>query len=224
MNIDLRDGRRQRLVHSAKMVFATKGYNDSSISQIVRHAGIARSTFYQYFDGKLHLFQHLLDSFLEDLRGSVTPISLAPGAPAPLIQVQENLTRVLKLVLGERDLTRIILQHTSSLDPTVEKQLQDFYGEVAGMIDRSLKLGVAMNMVRPCNTRLTAYSMVGAVKEVVFQLTSTEGPQPPVEELVQELIEFGMGGILVESHASQFSKDQRANNPEHAARVNREGR
>ena len=210
------------MVQSAKTVFASRGYNDSSISQIVRHAGIARSTFYQYFDGKLHLFQHLLDSFLEDLRGSVTPISLAPGAPAPLIQVQENLTRVLKLVL--RDLTRIILQHTSSLDPTVEKQLHDFYAEVAGMIERSLNLGMAMKLVRPCNTRLTSYSMVGAVKEVVFQLTSTEAAQPPVEELVQELIEFGMGGILVESHASNFSKDRRANNPEYAARVNRVGR
>ena len=64
------------------------------------------------------------------------------------------------------------------------------------MIESSLKLGIAMTLVRPCNTRLTAYSIIGAVKEVVFQLVSSAAPQPPLRDVVRGLLEFGLGGIL----------------------------
>ena len=197
-------------MQSAKQAFADRGYHETSISLIVREAGIARSTFYQYFDSKLHLFQSILDSFLQDLHDSIRPISLAVGAPAPLIQLQDNLTRVLNLVLGERDLTRILLHHTGALDRTAVVRLEEFYGEAAGMIQRSLNLGIAMNLVRPCDTRLTSYSIIGAVKEVVFQLTSSSEPQPSMEELVRQLLEFAMGGILVHSQTSLLGTARRA--------------
>ena len=218
MNNELRDGRKHRLVYCAKRAFASKGYYSTSISQIVQEAGIARGTFYQYFDNKLHIFENILDSFLQDLQDCIRPIALGPGAPPPLIQVQDNLTRVLNLVLQERDLTQILLHHTSTLDDTVERRLEDFYGQVAAMIERSLSLGIAMNLVRPSNTRLTAYSIIGAVKEVAFQLTSIEQPQPPVEELVQELLDFGMGGILAEPQARLMETTRRPSMPNVFAR------
>ncbi len=210
MRIHSRDVRRERLVHSAKRAFAEKGYHEASISQIVRHAGIARSTFYQYFDSKLHLFQSILDSFLQDLHESIQPISLAPGAPAPMAQLQDNLTRVLDLVLAEGDLTQIVLHHTGALDQTVVRRLEEFYKEAAEMIQRSLNQGISMNLVRPCDTRLTSFSIIGAVKEVVFQLTSSPQQQPSVEELTTQLLNFAMGGILVKSPNSFFGKSGRA--------------
>ena len=205
-----RDIRRERLVFSAKQAFADKGYHEASVSQIVRQAGIARSTFYQYFDSKLHLFQSILDSFLQDLHESIQPISVAPGAPAPMAQLHDNLTRVLELVLGEKDLTRILIHHTGALDHTLVGRLEEFYGEAAGMIQRSLKLGISMNLVRPCDTRVTAFSIIGAVKEVVFQLTSSGEQQPSVEELARQLLDFAMGGILVQSQNNLMGTRRRA--------------
>ena len=202
MNIHTRDIRKHRLVDSAKLAFAQKGYHETSISEIVRQAGIARSTFYQYFDSKLDLFESILDSFLQDLHESIRPISIAAGSPTPLSQIQDNLTRVLNLVLEERDLTRILMHHTGALDHTMVGQLEDFYSQAAGMIQRSLDLGIAKNLVRPCDTRITAYSIIGAVKEVIFQLTTSNEPKPPTPELVSQLLEFAMGGILVQSQNS----------------------
>lgn len=202
MNIQARDIRRHRLVDGAKLAFAQRGYHETSISEIVRQAGIARSTFYQYFDSKLHLFDSILESFLQDLRESIQPISIAAGAPTPLGQIQDNLTRVLNLVLEEGDLTRILMHHTGALDRTMVGRLEEFYSQAASMIQRSLNLGIAMNLVRPCDTRITSYSIIGAVKEVIFQLTSSREPRPSTPELVSELLEFAMGGILVQSNNS----------------------
>jgi len=202
MNIQTRDIRKHRLVDSAKLAFAQKGYHETSISEIVRQAGIARSTFYQYFDSKLDLFESILDSFLQDLEESIQPISLAPGAQASMAQLEDNLNRVLKLMLGERDLTQILLHHTRALDPTVLGRVEEFYEGAAEMIQRSLNQGISMNLVRPCDTRLTSFCIIGAVKEVVFQLSSSQAQQPSVEELTRNMLDFAMGGILVQSQNS----------------------
>lgn len=204
MNIQARDIRKHRLVDCAKLSFAQRGYHETSISEIVRQAGIARSTFYQYFDSKLDLFESILESFLQDLHESIHSVSIAAGAPSPLSQIQDNLTRVLNLVLAERDLTRILMQHTNALDHTMVGRLDEFYAQAAGMIQRSLSLGMAMKLVRPCDTRITSYSIMGAVKEVIFHLTSSDEPSPSTPELVKELLAFAMGGILVQNQNSMI--------------------
>jgi len=197
MNSQSRDHRRQRLVDSAKEAFASNGYHETSVSEIVRHAAIARSTFYQYFDSKQHLFESILDNLLQDLHDAIRPVSLAPGAPAPLVQIQDNLTRVFDLVLEEKDLTRILMQHSGALDLTMVTQLEEFYSQAALMIQNSLKLGIAMNLIRPCNTHLISFSIIGAVKEVVFRLTTSTDQRPSTQETVTQLLDFAMGGILV---------------------------
>ncbi len=218
MNTQLRDGRRQLLTDSAEQAFARRGYHATSIPDIVEDAGISRSTFYQYFDNKQHIFQSILDSFLLRLRECIKPVTLGPGAPPPLSQIRDNLTRVLTLVLKERDLSQILLHDITGSDRAVEERINEFYGQVADLIERSLKLGITMDLVRPCNTRVTAYSMIGAVKEVVLQVTSEGQTQPPVDDLVQDLIEFGIRGLLTSSQAHLVETVLRPTTPETVAR------
>lgn len=202
MNIQARDIRKHRLVESAKLAFAQSGYHETSIAEIVRQAGIARSTFYQYFDSKLHLFESILESFLQDLHEAMQPVSITAGSPTPLIQIQDNLTRVLNLVLDEGDLTRILLRNTGALDRNMVGRLEEFYSQAAGMVQRSLTLGISMNLIRPCDTRIVSYAIIGAVKEVIFQLTSAPEPRPSTPDLVTQLLGFAMGGILVQTQKS----------------------
>ena len=198
MNNELRDRQMRRVVDHAKEAFASKGYYGTTISHLVNQADISRGTFYLYFDNKSHLFQSLLDTFLQELHDSIRPVALGTGAPPPLNQIQDNLTRVLDLVLREKHLSQILLTQVSTPDRSVERRLDEFYGRVAQMLGRSLDLGIAMKLVRPCDTRLTAYAIIGAVKETVLHLTSSHKPQPPVDVLVKELLQFGAAGILVD--------------------------
>jgi hypothetical protein len=52
------------------------------------------------------------------------------------------------------------------------------------------------------------------VKEVVFQLTSSQEPQPAIEDLVRELLEFGMGGILVQPRTSLMATARQVREPD----------
>ena len=121
---------------------------------------------------------------------------------------------MLDLVLNEKDLTRIFLNYTGALDQKVAGRVSEFYSQAAGMIQRSLDLGISMNLVRPCDTRLTSYSIIGAVKEVAFQLATSQEPRPSTEELVRQLLEFGMDGVLVQARSSLLGSAGQSTNPD----------
>jgi len=46
------DERRNEIIDTAKKLFITKGYNKSSVNDILNEIGIAKGTFYYYFASK----------------------------------------------------------------------------------------------------------------------------------------------------------------------------
>jgi AcrR family transcriptional regulator len=55
--------RRTQLLNAARSVFAKKGYEEATVSEIVGRAGVAQGTFYLYFPGK----ESLAGAFAETL-------------------------------------------------------------------------------------------------------------------------------------------------------------
>jgi AcrR family transcriptional regulator len=62
-----RDRRRAQILKAATGVFAAKGFHQTRISDVIAAAGIARGTFYLYFDSKGELFLGLLRELLQDI-------------------------------------------------------------------------------------------------------------------------------------------------------------
>jgi AcrR family transcriptional regulator len=61
--VPARVDRRTQLLSAARTVFAKKGYDDSTVAEIVGRAGVAQGTFYLYFPGK----ESLAGAFAEQL-------------------------------------------------------------------------------------------------------------------------------------------------------------
>jgi AcrR family transcriptional regulator len=57
------DERRSELIATAQQLFYTKGYERTSVSDIVKAVGVAQGTFYYYFDSK----QAILEALVADL-------------------------------------------------------------------------------------------------------------------------------------------------------------
>lgn len=58
---NLPDDKRQQVIDAAIDEFAQQGYEAASISRLVVQAGIAKGSFYQYFEDKADLFHYLLE-------------------------------------------------------------------------------------------------------------------------------------------------------------------
>src|SRR3954454_7437339 len=67
--------RRTQLLEAAPSVFARKGYEEATVSEIVTRAGVAQGTFYLYFPGKEALagaFAEILSERLAVVAGEKT--------------------------------------------------------------------------------------------------------------------------------------------------------
>ena len=188
-----RQERRAQVLRHAKRIFARKGYHRTNIADIITGAGIARGTFYLYFQSKRDIFEELLEQALRELRNRIQRLRIGPGEASPVDQLRDNLNRVLRFVLAERELTDILLNHSTGFDRELDGRIRDFYQRVAEQIQRSLDLGIEMDLVRKCDTRAVSYCILGGVKEAVGQLSRER--RRPAGRLAEEILDFGLRGV-----------------------------
>ena len=188
-----RRARREQVLRHAKRIFARKGYHRTNIAEIIARARIARGTFYLYFQNKKDLFEELLEQVVSELRHRIQRLRVGPGEPDPVDQLRNNLRRVLNFVLAERELTDILLNHSMGFDRELDARIRDFYEKVVDQIQRSLDLGIQMNLVRNCDTRAVAYCILGGIKEVIGQ--ASHDRRRDIGKLAQEILDFGLRGV-----------------------------
>ncbi len=59
------DERRSELIAAAQQLFYTQGYDSTSVSDIVKSVGVAKGTFYYYFDTKVEILEAMVDELTE---------------------------------------------------------------------------------------------------------------------------------------------------------------
>ena len=90
------DARREELLDPCLALFATKGFHAISMREIARHLGVTTGTLYHYFNGKLSLFEQMIDRVIK------------ADIEAALVEVPADQPWTLKLLnlskyLGERE-------------------------------------------------------------------------------------------------------------------------
>jgi len=194
----LRESRRASVLAVARRIFSQKGYHDTSIDDLIEGAKIARGTFYLYFESKRAIFDELLDHLVTTLQAQVKRIEVGPEAPDPVEQLNETVDRVLKTLLDNREMARILLREAVGIDADFDRKLSDFYGRIEAMFVSALDTGHKLGVVRPCDANVVARCTLGSVKEVV-QWAFVEQDPPPVEmtQVGRDMIAFMLKGCLV---------------------------
>jgi len=189
-----RVARRSHVLDCARRVFGHKGYHATSISDIIKEAGIARGTFYLYFDAKRAIFDELLDGFFQRIDGCIQRVDPAKDTVAVMQQLIANVQRILDLLSSDQEMTRIVLHEAEGLDARFDQKLDDFYRRIVGQIEASLGLGVEMGLLRRTGMHLAALSILGAIKELMSRGPSGfENPEARHEAAVEMLRLFWAG-------------------------------
>ena len=66
--------RRQELLDTAMALFTQKGYEETSMGDIAKAAGVAQGLCYRYFDSKQKLFQEAMDQYVQSCCAGFLPI------------------------------------------------------------------------------------------------------------------------------------------------------
>ncbi len=193
----LRESRRAAVLAVARRIFSQKGYHATSIHDLIEAADIARGTFYLYFESKRAIFDELLDGLVTTLQAQVKRIEVGPEAPPPVEQMNAIVDRVLRTLLDNREMARILLREAVGIDSDFDRKLSEFYGRIEAMVMGALKTGRQLGVVRPCDAKVVARCVLGSVKEVV-QWAFVEQDPPPIEmtKMGREMIAFMLKGCL----------------------------
>jgi AcrR family transcriptional regulator len=187
--------RRQQILSVARDVFARRGYHAAKIDDIVAAAGIARGTFYLYFEDKRAIFEEIVDRTIARLGMAIVRVDPHDGARTVGDQVRENIRRIVRILLEDRATTKILLSDALGVDPSFDRKLLSFYDEMANLLEQSLAEGQALGVVREGDVRMTAWLTMGALKEVLFQIVQ-RGAEYEDDKLVEGIFAYFTGGYL----------------------------
>jgi len=163
--------RREQVIRCAAEVFAECGYHQTTVEDIVKRAKIARGTFYLYFQDKRSLFDELVDRFMKQISSRIVRIDPAVPPDECVRLLRENTRAILETTVEHRALGKILVSDAVGLDPEFDQKLLAFYTGVNEMLERSLRRGQKTGLVKPCDVPITSRLIIGAFKELMYQLT-----------------------------------------------------
>jgi TetR/AcrR family fatty acid metabolism transcriptional regulator len=119
---------RERLIESARRLFAERGLRGVTTHDIARAAGVAAGTFYLHFKDKRELFRVIAAESVAVLRERLDK-SMASARDLPAL-VRAHATALMDFADDHRDLVRILF----SADPDAAAVSADVLDELAGAV------------------------------------------------------------------------------------------
>ena len=184
--------RRASLLVAARTVFARSGFHSTSVSDIVKEAGVARGTFYYHFDSKRGVFAAVIDELMEEVASVIEIIDVTKPIPP---QAHANIRRVI-LAVTDPVVARLLFAEAAGIDEQGDQMLLRFYRQATDRIQTALQRGQELGIVRQGQLRLIAQCLLGMIQQPIFQ-ASLEGETVDPDALVAEVFSMLAGGALV---------------------------
>jgi AcrR family transcriptional regulator len=191
-----RDERRQTLLDAGRALFERKGYHATTVDDITREAGVAKGTFYLYFDEKRDLFYEVIRGFMALVKDIGASVRADDSSPHDFFaRVERAAQRLMAIFVENRELARLAYRESMGLDPRLEEMLAGFYREIAGLQADNVRAAVQLGLIRDVDPLLCAYAHIGMVERVLLALIAAPGDFPPPEVVVRELVALAFDGL-----------------------------
>jgi AcrR family transcriptional regulator len=187
---------RTRILEAAVKVFATKGYHNTKVDDIVSESSTSKGSFYFYFPSKQDIFLALSDTFADLLESKITQ-AMEKEAHG-MQQMDSALRSSLGLFTQYRGLAKIALVQAVGLGAVFEERRRAINNRLTTLIQTRLELAAADGSIPPLQAEITARAWVGALNEVVIHWIYTGSP--PLEDSLPALKGFLLRSLGKESN------------------------
>lgn len=166
---------RTRILQATIELGTERGFAALRLTDIVQRAGVARSTFYEYFADKhgcfIAAFDYAADRVLERVL-AIGPPSLGELQTSP---VDVYIARLLELAVEEPGLVRLVASDADTLGPAAAERQRAIRSRIAdGLVTLRDYLRRDDPKLAPI-THVRALAIVGAITEVLQHTFHTSG-------------------------------------------------
>jgi AcrR family transcriptional regulator len=162
--------RRGELLEAAARVFAEKGVSRATVSDITEAAGVAKGTFYLYFDSKDHLLGGLKERFVDQILSHASSLYERVGKDDWWALVDETVTSFVDFMDQHRQMCQVMAQE--GITPETSPQFAECQRRIDEMFAAAIKMGVEAGVFEvsdpPLTGRLLHYALDGALIHAIL--------------------------------------------------------
>ena len=167
------DERREDLLVAARTVLAAKGIAVATVSDVTEEAGVAKGTFYLYFDSKEALLGALKERFVDDLVSRATSLYWRVGRDDWWALADVTVETLIDFMVEHADLIQVFAQ--DSLTPESNQIFAEAEQKLRNMFAAGIKAGMEAGAFRVSDPMLTATFLNHAIHGTVEQAILYEG-------------------------------------------------
>ncbi len=205
--------RREQLVRISRELFASKGFEGTSVEEIAARAKVSKPVVYEHFGGKEGIYAVVVDREVQTLLGMLTE-QLSSGGHPKLI-VERAALALLDYIEDNTDGFRILVRDSPVAQAT--GTFSSLIGDVASQVEHLLAEQFRLRRLDPAAAPMYAQMLVGLIA-----LTGQwwlEARQPEKAEVAAHIVNLTWNGLAgLErvprlSRGAQSSTAQRRGDP-----------
>ncbi len=186
---------RKGLYEAAQQLFLTYGYEAVSQADLAASAGIARTTFYEYFSSKEDLLASLVE---EELPAVFADMVEASHARENVVErLSELARRMLEFVGTDHVLGLLLHREVPKLPSDVQLRIAAAHSDLGGEFERLYSAGVEQGVLKELPGRLGTTFIHDVIMAAAKALIAMPEPKEHLDAMTGAMFDLLFGGLSV---------------------------
>lgn len=192
-DLQLTNQKKNQILNAATELFSKKGYDKTTISDIVDALSMGRGTFYQYFEDKRELFIECIDRLTmvivpkeawDDIRNEKDPLR---RAFVRLVAFQ-------KAFPGFCGILNLLRHAIAGDDPVLAKKATEAFNSLIQPLIKDIRFGIKLGVYREMNVEMASYFALASSEMLGFRFMMNK--DYTFEEGLETWFEFFSNAVI----------------------------
>ena len=149
---------RKKIIDTASILYAKKGFTATSIEEISEMAGVSLPVTYHYVKKKSEIMRMIMEDLLNTFRGSLTKEVRDIDDPEEKLAIATIL--YFRVVDQQREKALLVYQKSSSLDRASKARVMQLEVEVSEIFSKIIEEGIEKGIFKEVDVDLMAYNII----------------------------------------------------------------
>ena len=149
---------RRKIIDTASILYAKKGFTATSIEEISEMAGVSLPVTYHYVKKKSEIMRMIMEDLLNTFRALLTKEIRGIDDPEEKLAIATIL--YFRMVEEQREKALLVYQKSSSLDKASKSRVMQLEVEVSEIFGKIIEEGIQKGMFKKVDVDLMAYNII----------------------------------------------------------------
>ncbi len=182
---------RERIIKVGSRLFRQKGYKETKISDITRHLGIGKGSFYFYFAGKRDLFLECVPMLFGDLFSKGWEQMRKEKDPAQRLKLRAEVT--VPVIKEFATILQLSKEALETEDPKLKQLGERIFVSICRPVESDIEKGIQQGMFRPVDARTVSIFLISFIQSMdYFMAIDPQLSAETLKDAVMDLITWGL--------------------------------